>query len=1078
MTKALFRFHLLVFVTLSSLSWPAGYGQGTTSNILGSVLDQSRAVLPGVTISATSLETGQRRETVTDEQGRYTIAQLRIGRYSLEAQLPGFQSAKQEVTLTVGTDAVINFMLRVGGEQTELTITSETPLIETANASFKGLVDEQQIRDLPLNGRSFTDLASLQAGVVINYNQGKFHGLEGTAIFVGGTRGTNNSYQLDGTEIKNQRSMTPGSIAGVLLGVDTVREFSVIIGIPNAEYGAFSGGIINAITRSGTNEFHGTIFEFHRNSALDARNFFDRDPRDPGKRSDPPEFKRNQYGFTLGGPIARNKAFFFGSFEGFNQRLSTTETRNVPSLNARQGILANGRVVTPSLVTKSLLDLYPRPNGQNFGDIAEYIYENPRRINEYYFILKLDWELSQNDAIGGRYVLDDAEQLLFPDVGGGLDLMTSESTSRSQYAMVEWRRVISPNLVNEARVSLNRNFNQLDNLYTSQYPSIMIFNPLSVNYKGSPRYGAVGARGVEYLAQIPFFTQKNVPNRFQYIDNLSYTTGGHSFKMGANIHRLQLNFDGPFSEQGQYQFASVADMVANAPPFLFIGAITKSIPRGMRQTMLGFYGQDDWRVTQRLTLNLGVRWEPYTKPTEVYGRLGNIRNPAAPAITAGNPLFTVNPSWDNFSPRAGLAWDPFGNGKTAIRVGYGLFYELVNWPHYFAAGTQAPPLAISVTLVCPFPGFFQCHQFPNFRSVLPADVSRIPTSPFVFSDTLKQSGVHRYEASIQQELLPDLVLKVAYLGSKGYNLAHTVDRNSAIPTADAQGRYPFWPANAQRRYSQFGQIRDLAWDADSWYNALGVDVRKRFRQGYALQASYTWSKNLDEASAVTVFDGGQVGSVFPEDVNIDKALSSFDIRNRLSINGSWDLPFGRGRSVGKDWLGPVNAILGGWTMNGILTASDGNHATLSLGFNNSRSAQTVDIPDRPDLIPGGDNSPVLSDGRDPNKYFDPLQFVAGPAGYLGNLARNTLETPGVLAVDFSIFKNFSFSEERFLQFRAEMFNIANRANFASPATATYLSGPQQTPQGIIPAQRNPTAGVIRRTTTTSRQIQFALKYHF
>ncbi|MBI2822121.1 MAG: TonB-dependent receptor [Acidobacteria bacterium] len=1050
---------------VSSL-WYVGHAQGTTASILGTVYDQSQAVLPGVTVTATELDTGQKRQALTDDQGRYTMAQMRIGRYRVEAELAGFQNASREVMLTLEGDAVINFTMTVGAAQTEITVTSEAPLVETASSTIKGLVDQQQIRDLPLNGRSFTDLATIQTGVIVNYVQTNIQiGNEGTKINIAGARSTQTAFQLDGTEIRNQMSTTPGSLAGVLLGVDTVQEFNVVTGVANAEYGGFSGGVVNAVTRSGTNNFHGTLFEFLRNSALDARNFFDRDPFNPLKRSSPPAFKRNQYGFTLGGPVKKDKLFFFGSFEGLNDRLTTTEFSLVPSLNARQGIFAAGNV-TPSPLTKPIVDFYPLPNARVFGDSADYLFANPRVIDEYYYVAKIDWQASDKDSLAGRYTIDDATRTQFlGSTFGGFDQVTDDSRSRAQYLMFEWKRILSSSLINEARVSYNRPYNGDNPVFLKPFPQVMLFNPLSFTFTGEPWYGQIQVAGgaLSSLSFPSFFGRESAPNRFQYIDNLSYTAGGHTIKTGVNIQRIQLNARSPIFMAGAYQFRSIRDLVAGATPFTFLGTITGNIPRGYRQTQMGFYVQDDWRLRSNLTLNLGLRYEPHTIPTEVAGRLSSFRRASDTFMTVGNPMFTVNPSLQNFAPRIGFAWDPAGDGKTSIRAGYGLFFELIQPVHYFVASQINPPFGIRILTVNP--------PFPDPTVGLPADRSQIVSSPQVISDEIKQGGVHQYQFSIQQQLAQDLMVQAAYTGSYGYNLGHNIDRNTAIPQRDAQGRYPFWPAGVRRRNAAFSQMRDFAWDANSYYHSLGITVRKRFSRGNSFQVAYTYGKSIDTASATTVFDSTSApngATLFPDDVKFDRALSTFDTRNRLVINGSVDLPFGRGRAVGADWNGVLQQVAGGWTINGILTASDGNYQNILLPFNHSNSQQTADIPDRPNLVSGGNNNPVRANGRDANQYYDPLQFELGPAGYLGNLGRNTLENPGIVALDFSISKNFSFTEERFLQFRAEMFNIANRANFGQPTSTPFLS----------PTLRNPTAGRITRTITTSRQIQFALKLYF
>ncbi|MBI2823013.1 MAG: TonB-dependent receptor [Acidobacteria bacterium] len=1061
MFKILIRSAHTVLVMYSL--WLAALAQGTTGSILGTVYDQSQAVLPGVTVTATEADTGQRREVLSDEQGRYTMAQMKIGRYVVEAELPGFQRASRGVTLTLQGDAVVNFTMAVGATQTEITVTSEAPLVETASSSVKGLVDQQQIRSLPLNGRSFTDLISLQAGVTVNYNQPNNPGAEGTKFSISGTRATQTSFQLDGTDIRNQLSFTPGSVAGVVLGVDTVQEFNVVTAVASAEYGGFTGGVVNAVTRSGTNDFHGTLFEFHRNSALDARNFFDRDPKNPLTRSNPPNFIRNQYGVTLGGPVQKDKLFFFGSFEGLNDRLTTTGTGFVPGLNARRGVFSTGGNVTPSPITKPILDTYPLPNERVLQDVADYVFANRRVVDEYYYMIKVDWQVSDKDSVAGRYTLDRATR----QQSGNLDNVMVDSATRPQYLLLEWKRLFSSRLINEARVSLNRSRDLQNPVFLTSFPEVMRFNPLAFTFTGKPWYGEVGVQGLTNLGFPATQGRSNVLNRFQYIDNLSYASGAHSLRTGFNIQRLQLNYSTPILLAGSYVFRSLRDLVTAATPQTFSGNIQGSVPRGLRQVQMAFYAQDDWRVRPNLTLNMGLRYEPFTRPVEVAGRLSTFRRASDTFLTVGNPLFVPNLSYQNFAPRVGFAWDPFSDGKMSIRAGYGLFYELIQPTHYAFASPYNFPFGLRIALANP--------PFPNPRQGLPSDLSSIVTSPWGFSDDIRQGGVHQYQLSVQRQLLEDLVVQLIYTGSKGYNLGHMVDRNTAIPQRDPQGRYPFWPVGSVRRNAAFTEMRDFAWDASSLYNALAVVVRKRFSQGYSLQGSYTFSKSMDEGSSTGVVDnaGSTNGfSLFPEDIRVDRGLSWFDVRNRLVINGTWDLPFGRNRAIGNSWAGALQQILGGWSINGILTVSDGNRSTVALPFNRSNSQQTIDTVDRPNLIPGGNNNPVLSGGRDPNRYFDVFQFELGPPGYLGNLPRTTLENPGVLTLDFSISRSFSFTERRYVEFRAEMFNIANRANFSSPPS----------PAGVriftSATARNPNAARIVTTSTTSRQIQFALKMYF
>ncbi|MEE8349886.1 MAG: TonB-dependent receptor, partial [Acidobacteriota bacterium] len=984
----------------------------------------------------------------------------------------------------------------------EVFVTSEAPLVDTTSSSVVGLVDDQQIRDLPLNGRSFTDLATIQTGVFIRYDQSNAQvGNEGIKMSINGTRTTQQSFLLDGTDIRNQMQTTPGSLAGVLLGVDTIQEFSVITGLANAEYGAFTGGVVSAVTRSGTNEFHGTLFEFHRNSALDARNFFDVDPSNPSERNDASPLVRNQYGFTAGGPIVKDKLFFFGSFEALNDRLTTTEIQQVPSVNARNGIFANGTVADPADLVKNsnVVNFYPVPNGPIRGDTADYFFDNPRKTDEYYALIKIDWQLGDNDTISGRYNFDHADRTQFLGSGfQGFDQAVDDLRSRTQFSMVDWKHVISNNIVNEARLSFNRSFNADNPLFQVPFPDEMLFNDKLRTFDDKPWPGAVQIAGgqVSRLGFMFVLGKTNILNRFQYIDNLSITKGAHSLKMGVNIHRLQFNYDAPIFAPGFVQFNSIQDMVTGVPPFLFLGTITGREARGMRQWLYGFYIQDDWKALPNVTINLGLRYEPFSQVTEVNNKISGVRHPSDNFVTVGNPLFIKNPSKTNFAPRIGVAWDPFGDGKTSIRAGYGLFYELIQPIHYFSNINVNPPFAIKVLrLSLPIPNFPPV-PFPNPTAGLSEDLCTVEgdratcnifggISPWSLSENIKQGGLHQYQFSIQREVAQDFMFTVGYKGSYGYNLGHIVDVNTATPQTDANGVFPFWPAGARRRNSTFGQQRDMAWDMNSWYNSLELSAKKRFSKGYSLQLSYTLGKSIDEGSSTTVFDDGGTPNgaiLFPDDVSFDKALSSFDTRNRLVINGSVDLPFGQGRAFGSNLSGLAQHLLGGWTINSILTASDGGHINVILPFNHSRNAQTNDVADRPNLVAGGKNSPVLNDGRDPNLYFDPLQFEilqgsdatcinspgAGCPGYLTNLARNTLEMPGVLTVDLSVQKAVDITEDVALQFRGEIFNILNRANFGRPVNTPF----------ITPTLRNVNAGRITETITTAREVQFALKIIF
>ena len=1043
--------------------------QGTTVSMLGTVYDQSQAVLPGVTVTATKTSDGQVRTGVTDDEGRYVMAQMRIGTYGVEVELPGFQTTVQEVILGLGGNTVTNFTLSVGVADTQVVVTSEAALVNTTGSSVRNLVSTRQIRDLPLAGRSFTDLVALESGVTLDYLTGTTQiGLEGNKISISGSRLRQSLFTLDGTDMRNSKGSTPGSLSGGQLGVDTVEQFTVITSVANAEYGVFSGGVISAVTKSGTNEFHGSVFEYHRNSALDARNFFDRDPDNPLERSDPPGFKLNQYGFTLGGPIQQDKIFFFGSFEGLNTRQAGTTTSVVPSLDARNGFIPDIGQLVLSPNTAPILNAYPEPNSTVRSDGgADYIFAAPTKIDQQYYIGKVDWQINDADSISGRYIFDNADR----ERPQNIDVVFNVANTRSQYYLVEWKRVVSPTVINEARVSMNRFI--LNNTYEDRkpLPDIMLWNPAITKFDGTPWKGTVRSSVVSQLGFSSTRAQLHVLNHFQYVDNLTITRGAHSLKTGFNIHRYQLNNTAGGFGNGGYTFNSLADLIEENTPDTFTGTLTPLKGRGMRETIFGFYFQDDWRAGPNVTVNLGVRYEPASLVTEVAGRLGTLRNAVGTTfdsfITAGNPLYNDNPTWSNFAPRVGFAWDLFGDGKTSLRAGYGLFYELMQPLHYWSSIHNNPPEIVGITVNDPiFPDVVSSQLesgeplFFRDGDIVTMNIDNV--APWAVSDVVEQAGVHQWNLSIDRELMTDLVVNVKYTGSHGYNLGHLLDRNTAVPETDANGVFPFYPADSERRNPSWARVRDTAWDASSWYHSVGVNVDKRFSRGYSLKGSYTFGKSMDNGSATSVGESRSnpngMATIY-EDIDFDKGTSDFSVRQRMTMTGSWELPFASN-----------NPILGGWVLNGILTAAEGSRETIAQSSrrNNSRSRQVPDSPDRVSIAPGADNNPVLSDGRDPNLYYDPLVFITGPAGYYGNLGRNTIIVPGVLAMDLSIQKNFTITEATTFQFRAEMFNIANRANFRSPSTAVFTSS----------GRRSSTAGRITATTTTSRQYQFALKILF
>ncbi|MBI2822408.1 MAG: TonB-dependent receptor [Acidobacteria bacterium] len=488
------------------------------------------------------------------------------------------------------------------------------------------------------------------------------------------------------------------------------------------------------------------------------------------------------------------------------------------------------------------------------------------------------------------------------------------------------------------------------------------------------------------------------------------------------------------------------------------GSVAGPLPtQGLRETIVGIYGQDDFSVTPNLTLNLGLRYEFQTNPTEVAGRLANLDEPTDSVLRIGNPLWSRNPSRKNFGPRVGLAWDPLGDGKTSVRAGAGIFYDLVG-PERLLGPQQQPPFFSQVSPLFPL--------FPNvLDGITPALIKGNPAI-FVYK-TPKQAYVGQYNLTLQREILPETVVTVGYQGSRGIKLGRLLDANLA-PVQIQDGRY-FWPADSRRQNTNFSQIRAYFWDGNSFFNSLRVGVQHRFSHGFQFQSSYTYSRAIDESSNTANFDTARSNSngvsTTPFDHKLDRGLASFDVRHVYSFNSTFELPFGPGKLWGKNLTGIAAKVAGGWQVSSILSLSTGAPVNARLGDNRSRSQSGPDVADRPDLRPGASNNPVLGG---PDRYFDPEAFILQAAGFWGNVGRNTLIGPGLANFDLSLVKDTPLrGEERKVEFRAEFFNLANRANFGNPANFVFSGG-----------ARLGNAGRITTTTTTSRQIQFALKLIF
>jgi outer membrane receptor protein involved in Fe transport len=1021
--------------------------QNVAASIQGRITDSSGQAIQGAHVAVRNTGTGDTREMTTDASGRYHAPLLPPGEYQVKVALAGFQTAEHRgIRLTVGQDAVVDVALEIGKMTEEVVVAGDASPVNLTSGAVSGLVGEKEIRDLPLNGRSFQQLALLQPGVQAALAAGNdVVGGRAPKISINGARPEQNNFLLDGTDINNVYNKTPGSAGGVLLGVEAVLEFQVLTNAYSAEFGRSSGGVINAVTRSGVNEYHGSLFEFHRNSALDARNFFDPPSRDK------PDFTRNQFGAALGGPIEKDRTFFFAAYEGLIERLGVTGVTAVPDDGARRGILPGGRTVALHPAIPAYLDLlFPHANGRSLGGgAAEYLFTGNQPTDEHFFQARLDHRLSARDTMFVRYTYDRGDvDRIAPDKP---PINIQPERTRNTYVTVEQQHTFSGSLLNLVRVGLNRSVSLADNQRTVDIPASMSWIP------GDP-FGYLTIRGmVTEMAGDFRLPRDDRLNNWQLSDTVVWTRGRHSARAGVQAQYLQFNQHTTSQVGGIVNFASLESFLQGRPLSVDFAVPGKIDPdRRYRQWLFAAFLQDDVRLGSRLSANVGLRYEFVTTPTEADGKISNLRNVSDPELTVGGPWHN-NPSLKNFAPRLGLAWDPFGSGKTSVRAGFGLFYDEILPKYYFFSGSLNPPFTTRTSIPNP--------PFPNVVANFNSN-ARIAAQLQTVNYDLQTPYIMQFNASVQRALPGDWDVTVGYVGSRGKNLLRLGDANLARETM-VDGVKVYLPGG--RRNPNFTGIWQRVTDAESFYNSLQVAVQKRFTHGWRTQLSYTFSRSVDDSSGINSQDFSNVVQYGMDwyDPLRDRGLSAFHATHNLTFNGTWDLPFARSSR------GLAAGLLKGWQLNNITTVRTGHPFTVQLGFNRSANLNTTSFSmhDRPDLKSGCSNNPILGG---PDRYWDVGCFQLQAANTRGNLGRDTLIGPGLVSVDVSLVKAFELGRSRTLQFRAECFNLPNHPNFAVPSGRTAFTGVNPDGSPIVA----PTWGRITSTVTTSRQIQLGLKLVF
>jgi hypothetical protein len=756
---------LLLFV-------PALLAQTNTAELAGLITDQSGGAIPKVSVMVTSAATGVKRTSNTDGQGGYRFLRLAPGNYDLVASIEGFRTERMHgIVLTVGQQATVNITLAVGAVAAETVVTASGLLLDMQSAALSDAMDPKAIRELPLNGRDFAQLALLEPGVAPSRRSSDSGG-PGTKLVINGNRPSQVSFILDGSDINDANNNTPGSAAGVLLGVDTLEEFRVNTNSYSSAYGRSAGGVISAVTKSGTNQLHGSVFEFVRNSSFDARNFFD-SPAAPI-----PAFRRNQFGAEVDGPLIRNKTFFLGSFEGLRQRLGVTSRSVVPDANARLGIFPNGSRVPVNPAVPPYLDLVPLPNDRSFGDgTGEFVSAASQATSENFFVCRIDHRFSDKTSLFVRFTADDAN-VRVPDA---IRLIQADSTSSNRFLTAEVTRILTQRLLNTSRFSFNRSDIESANTYLREPDPSLSFFP------GRP-LGQISVTGFFSIGPSRFGPSYSRQSLFHFTDDLSWVRGRHSLKFGFDHRFYRLPTSRPQSPYGFYQFNGLTDFLQARPASVELTLPDSNLDRNWRQSMTAAYVQDDFRLSRRLTLNLGLRYERVSVPEERDGLSANFRDVLRDASTTVGPMFT-NPSNRNFAPRVGLAWDPLGDGKTSVRAGFGIFYDPV-WTDFYAnAGNRLAPFYVLGSIRNPvFPRAETLVGNPAFvlgrQDVLVYD----PSNPYTM----------QYNFTVQRQIGASTAVTLSYAGQRGVHLVRFVDENQAIPQILADGR-KFFPETSTPR---------------------------------------------------------------------------------------------------------------------------------------------------------------------------------------------------------------------------------------------------------------------------------------
>lgn len=1054
-------FSLVLLLLLSS----AAGAQSYRASLRGTVYDPNGAAIPGAQIRLTNVATGESRTVVSSSEGQYAISSLQPGVYRLEVEMTGFQKDSQRIEILVNQEQRLDTALVIAGRDEGRVDVLNEPVVKKDSVSLGTVIENREVAGLPLDGRNFYELSLLVPGAA-PAAPGSAGSVRGDFSFsVNGAREDGNNFLLDGVYNVDPKLNT----FGVRPPVDAIREFEMLTSTYDAAFGRNPGAQVNVVLKSGSNDFHGSLFEFHRNGKLDARNFFA--PASEAK----PKYIRNQFGASIGGPIKRDHTFFFADYEGTRAREGITRITNVPTLLERAGNFSQsffGAPIDPftgqpftggvvptnriNAVGKALLNLYPLPNRN--VPLQNFVSSPVQRDRNDSFDARLDHRMGQKADFSVRYSCGNRD-LFEPFTGPTFSLVPGFGDTvkrRSQNVMAGLTYVFSPNFVNETRVALSRVAGSVTQEASRRNPDLGL--PVISPNTRDAGLSFITVTGLSPLGDEGNNPQNSVTNVYQVLDTASYVHGNHLIKFGGDLRFAQQNAFRDVESRGRIQFSPFAQISFNALADLLLGyPLLASVarvdnPQHLRTQSYNFFVNDSFRVRPRLTLTAGLRYEYNSPPVDTADR-ANVYDTVTRSLvrvgTGGVPRGGFNPDKNNFAPRVGFAWTLGKDEKTVVRAGYGVYYDqsplapgealYFNAP-YFDNNIFFSLPGLPLTLANPFPQFF---PFP------------LPDSALAIQRDLRTAYMQHWNLNVQRQLGTNGVLEVAYVGSKGTKLLTARDINQPQPGVLPQG-LPFVP----RPDPRFDDIDLLESRANSNYHSLQARFQQRLSRGLSTLVSYTWSKSIDDASN---FFSSAGDPNFPQNsynLRGERGRSNFDVRHRLSASYSYDLPFGKGRKyLAND--GWISTVLSGWQSFGIVTLQSGRPFTVALlsDIDNSGTGRSIlgfGANDRPNVT--GD--PRL-DQRSPERWFNTAAFAFSRPGTFGNVGRNTLDGPGYQNVNVSLLKNTNLSERFNLQLRAEFFNLFNHPNFNLPDN--FLGSPTF---GRINSARDP------------RHVQFGVKLLF